>query len=87
MSVPKPGTGETTQAPPSTAPVPTALDGFSDLQFLTVTEVAGVMRVSKMTVYRMVHSGELSATRVGRSFRIPAKTVREYLSEAYVTEP
>jgi excisionase family DNA binding protein len=32
----------------------------------------------------MVHSGELPAVRVGRSFRVPAKAVREYLSAAYV---
>ena len=57
---------------------------LEDVSFLTVAEVAGVMRVSKMTVYRMVHSGELSAVRVGRSFRVPAKAVREYLSGAYV---
>lgn len=59
-------------------------DGLADLSFLTVGEVAGVMRVSKMTVYRMVHSGELTAVRVGRSFRVPAKAAREYLSGAYV---
>ncbi|WP_280405352.1 helix-turn-helix domain-containing protein, partial [Nocardia brasiliensis] len=34
-------------------------------QFLTVAEVASLMRVSKMTVYRLVHSGELPAVRVG----------------------
>ena len=31
------------------------------------------MRVSKMTVYRLVHSGELPAVRVGRSFRVPGE--------------
>ncbi len=58
--------------------------GLEDVKFLTVAEVAGALRVSKMTVYRMVHSGELTAVRVGRSFRVPAKAVREYLSGAYV---
>ncbi|HET7071458.1 MAG TPA: helix-turn-helix domain-containing protein, partial [Nocardioides sp.] len=42
---------------------------ISDVKFLTVAEVAATMRVSKMTVYRLVHSGELPAVRVGRSFR------------------
>ena len=42
-------------------------------QFLTVAEVAALMRVSKMTVYRLVHNGELPAVRVGRSFRVHAK--------------
>jgi excisionase family DNA binding protein len=50
--------------------------------FLTVAEVASIMRVSKMTVYRLVHGGELSAVRVGRSFRVPAPAVREYLDDA-----
>jgi excisionase family DNA binding protein len=50
--------------------------------FLTVTEVAAIMRVSKMTVYRLVHSGELVAVRVGRSFRVPEPAVRDYLAGA-----
>nr|WP_104525923.1 helix-turn-helix domain-containing protein [Blastococcus atacamensis] len=52
------------------------------VSFLTVAEVAAIMRVSKMTVYRLVHGGEMAAVRVGRSFRVPETAVREYLSEA-----
>lgn len=48
---------------------------LSDVRFLTVAEVAEMMRVSNMTVYRMVHSGELPAVRFGRSFRIPESAV------------
>lgn len=55
---------------------------LGDVKFLTVAEVAAVMRVSKMTVYRLVHGGELAAVRVGRSFRVPEPAVREYLAEA-----
>ncbi len=51
---------------------------------MTVAEVAACMRVSKMTVYRMVHSGELAAVRVGRSFRVPEKAVDDYLANAYI---
>jgi excisionase family DNA binding protein len=36
-----------------------------------------------MTVYRLVHSGELPAVRVGRSFRVPEQAVTEYLQKAY----
>ncbi|MDT7561578.1 MAG: hypothetical protein QOD82_1881 [Pseudonocardiales bacterium] len=39
---------------------------------LTVAEVAAMLRVSKMTIYRLVHAGDLAAFRVSRSFRIPA---------------
>jgi len=50
-------------------------DDLTDVRFLTVAEVADMMRVSKMTVYRMVHSGELPAIRFGRSFRVPESAV------------
>ena len=58
-------------------------DNLSDATFLTVAEVAAAMRVSKMTVYRLVHAGDLPAARVGRSFRVPADAVNEYLRKSY----
>ena len=65
--------------------MPTNIPGdISDVKFLTVAEVAAVMRVSKMTVYRLVHSGELPAVRVGRSFRVPEQAVHDYLKTSYV---
>ena len=57
---------------------------LNEVKFLTVAEVASVMRVSKMTVYRLVHSGHLPAIRVGRSFRGPEQAVHEYLRESFV---
>lgn len=48
---------------------------LSDVRFLTVQEVADMMRVSTMTVYRLVHAGELPAVRFGRSYRIPESAV------------
>ncbi len=48
---------------------------LSDVRFLTVAEVAELMRVSKMTVYRMVHAGDLPAVRFGRSYRVPETAV------------
>ena len=53
------------------------------VEFLTVAEVASMMRVSKMTVYRLVHNGELPAVRVGRSFRVHAKAVHDMLETSY----
>ncbi|WP_225752908.1 helix-turn-helix domain-containing protein [Actinotalea sp. Marseille-Q4924] len=55
------------------------------LRYLTVAEVADVMRVSRMTVYRLVHGGELPAVRVGRSFRVPQDALEAYLA-ASLTE-
>ena len=57
---------------------------LSEVRFLTVAEVATIMRVSKMTVYRLVHSGELEAIRVGRSFRVPEQAVNQYLRDSFV---
>jgi excisionase family DNA binding protein len=54
---------------------------LNEVRFLTVAEVAAVMGVSKMTVYRLVHSGEFPAIRVGRSFRVPEQAVHDYLAE------
>ena len=56
---------------------------FAEVRFLTVAEVATTMRVSKMTVYRLVHAGELPAVRVGRSFRVPHDAVTDYLRKSY----
>lgn len=56
---------------------------LAQVQFLTVAEVAAVMRVSKMTVYRLVHNGELPAARVGKSFRVREQAVHDYLRGAY----
>ena len=57
---------------------------LSEVRFLTVAEVAAIMRVSKMTVYRMVNGGDLPAIRVGRSFRVPEDAVHTYVSTAFV---
>ncbi len=56
---------------------------LSEVRFLTVAEVAALMRVSKMTVYRLVHAGDLAAVRVGRSFRVPEAAVHAYLNDAF----
>ncbi|HEV2890939.1 MAG TPA: helix-turn-helix domain-containing protein [Frankiaceae bacterium] len=61
-----------------------ASNPLSEVKFLTVAEVASMMRVSKMTVYRLVHSGELPAVQIGRSFRVPEQAVHEYLRAAFI---
>lgn len=66
---------------PSTA-VPA--ERLGELNFLTVAEVATLMRVSKMTVYRLVNAATLPAVRVGRSVRVPEQAVHDYLQHSYV---
>lgn len=59
----------------------------SGAELLTVAEVSTMLRVSKMTIYRMVHSGEIPHVRVGRSFRIPADAVRQILGSRELGQP
>jgi len=55
----------------------------SQPRFVTVAEVAEELRVSNMTVYRLVQSGQIPAVRVGRSYRIRASDLDRYLAEQY----
>ena len=48
---------------------------LAEVRFLTVAEVASLMRVSKMTVYRLVHAGELPAVPKAPSGRCSRRSV------------
>jgi excisionase family DNA binding protein len=58
---------------------------FSGDGLLTVREVAEVMRVSTMTVYRLIKAGDLAAVRVGTHFRIRRRDLEAYLDARTVT--
>jgi len=51
--------------------------------FMTVGEVAAVLRVSTMTVYRLINAGKLPAVRIGRSFRVREEELDRYLAERH----
>jgi excisionase family DNA binding protein len=53
-------------------------------RLLTVAEVAATMRVSNMTVYRLIKTGELPALRVGKNYRIRESDVDAYLADRSV---
>ena len=46
--------------------------------YLTVEEVAAYLRVSEATVRKLIESGELKATRVGRQYRISRESLQDY---------
>lgn len=56
-------------------------ESSASMRFLTVQEVADTMRVSSMTVYRMVHAGDIPAIRFGRSFRIPETAMEQLVGQ------
>jgi excisionase family DNA binding protein len=57
--------------------------GLED-RLLTVAEVADTMRVSNMTVYRLIKSGELPALRVGKNYRLRRGDVHQFLADRSV---
>ncbi len=52
-------------------------------RFLTPAEVADHLRVSSMTVYRLIKSGDLRAARIGKSYRISEDDVDRYLQARF----
>lgn len=52
-------------------------------RFLTVAEVADALRVSTMTVYRLIKAGDLRAVRVGKSYRLTEDDVDRYLAAGF----
>lgn len=53
---------------------------------LTVSEVADYLRVSEMTVYRMISSRDLGATKIGRGWRVPADDLAAYLADRHISK-
>ncbi len=51
-------------------------------RFLTVAEFAALCRVSRMTVYRWIHAGDLPAVRFGNSFRVPQSAAETFIAQA-----
>ena len=56
---------------------------YTKSQVLTVAEVARALRVSNMTVYRLISSGQLPAVRVGKSYRLREEDVDHYLAARF----
>jgi excisionase family DNA binding protein len=50
---------------------------------MTAGEVAAVLRVSSMTVYRLINAGQLPAVRIGKSFRVRQDELDRYLEDRH----
>jgi excisionase family DNA binding protein len=48
-------------------------------EFMTVEDVADMLRINKSTVYRMAKGGRIPATRVGRQWRFRLSALEEFL--------
>lgn len=59
-------------------------------EFYDPDEVAALAKVGRATVYRLIHSGELKAVRVGGQWRVHESVLRAFLgldSEPVPTAP
>jgi excisionase family DNA binding protein len=66
----------------------TAPNSEVTVRYLKVKEVAAQLRVTPMTVYRMVHDGDLPGTiRVRGSIRVPEASVRALSAKQVSQEP
>ena len=59
--------------------------GYVGEALLTVGEVATTMRVSNMTIYRLIKAGQLPAIRVGKNYRIRESDMNRYLADRSVS--
>lgn len=51
-------------------------------KFYTIEEVANLLRVSYLTVFRWIQVGKLSAYKVGKRYRIEVKDLNNFLEES-----
>jgi len=83
--------GTTVPAPrlaPRTSPASPVRKAMPEpvVEWLTVLNVAQELGVSKMTVYRLVHNGEITGNRIGRSIRISRPAVNAYMAGSAVAD-
>ena len=55
---------------------------MTERKYLIPDEVAAILRVSNMTVYREIQAGKLPAIRVGKQYRVYEKALQEYELQA-----
>jgi excisionase family DNA binding protein len=53
-------------------------------KWLTPEDVAGELRIGKMTIYRMLDAGTIPAYRFGRLYRVRPEDLKAYISDSRV---
>jgi len=48
-------------------------------EFLTVKEVANILKVGNMTIYRYIKAGKIEAYKVGKDYRIKKAELDKFL--------
>jgi excisionase family DNA binding protein len=58
-----------------------------DQLVVSVAEACAAARISRTTVYELIRSGELTAIKIGRSTRIRASDLRDWIEKLPTVEP
>jgi excisionase family DNA binding protein len=53
---------------------------LDDLQLYEVTDAMRMLRLGKTAIYELIRSGRLRSVKQGRSRRIPAAAIRDYIA-------
>lgn len=51
-----------------------------DPVLLTITEAAAALAIGRTTVYELIGTGELDVVHIGRSSRVPADAIHEFVA-------
>lgn len=57
-------------------------DRLNAQKFYTITEVANILRVSYLTVFRWIQADKLSAYKVGKQYRIEIQDLDKFLEKS-----
>ncbi|MBD3329355.1 helix-turn-helix domain-containing protein [Candidatus Dojkabacteria bacterium] len=55
---------------------------MGDEQYYTLEEVAEMLKVTYMTVYRWIKSGQLEAVKAGKQYRVSKKCLNEFIEKS-----
>ena len=50
-------------------------------EFMTAQEIADILKVNIMTIYRYIKSGKIDAYKIGKEFRIERKEFDKFLNK------
>ena len=53
-------------------------------EFMTALEVAGILKVNIMTIYRYIKAGKIKAYKIGKEFRIEKKEFEKFLNRVKI---
>ncbi|MFW6140844.1 MAG: helix-turn-helix domain-containing protein [Acidobacteriota bacterium] len=54
---------------------------MADNEYITIPQLAEILGISRVAVYKKVKRGEIEAIRIGRNFAIPKKAVAHILGK------